>query len=99
MRYEAQKIADALQKVISAAIIDYQASVGCDGIPVQHYGFITDASWDEEGDELEVTIAYGGGERTWVIRPQEVAPIPPTASVGRHRAELDGGLFWSHPKG
>lgn len=83
MRLEAQQIADALAKVLSAAIVDYEANVGCDGIPVKDLGFITDAAWNEEDDVVELTLQPG--DRTWEIRPQEVAPVPSTASVYQPR--------------
>ena len=92
MLIEAQNIADALAKVLAAAITDYEANVGCDGIPVKDVGFITDAVWDEDGDEVEITIEPG--DRTWVIRPQEVAEVP----SGR-RAAGPGRPSWSQLKG
>jgi hypothetical protein len=82
MRYESQQIAIALANAISDQITAMNASE-LDGIPVRHYGYIVDAACSEEDDVVELTINPGGV--IWEIRPQELAPIPPTAGKRRPR--------------
>lgn len=111
MRDESLAIALALETAISVAIHNHNAD-GVPGIPVRNYGYIVDAACSEEDDAVELTIDPGG--IIWEIRPQELAPTPPTAGKRHQRegsrsvAEIladagvapeDGGLFWSHPKG